>query len=307
VKITHHAMVRVLERTKLTVAEIEVIFDKIAYVNLGVTLFKRNGFMYDTEYLLFYDARGDDYYVAFVREDTVITVICEWQRMPLAIKAAMAVKSNKQKAEFYFYNRAARPLYGTLRPTLDIYVGIRTGSTNQMYVPAEFALRIDREGYQQVSGQDILASVVEDVSRLLVRELENFRPDWTVEVTFRKRRGEVVRTVKQGLRKMVGSLPLYGVWHHARLHVACRGDTAIRELGNIPAHYTINHNAIVAYLEETFERVFDAIEVRVDRTFLPYVRYSIELQNKCLGWTGWIPSITHEQLRHDLDQCHLSP
>ena len=291
-QLSKHAKIRIRERTKLSAAELAVMFEKTAYVPLGVEK--------DTLYVLFYDARSDEYFVARIRGDTVISVLCLWHRLPEQIWKMCG--RSKLQAESFFYNRAAVHLRDTLRPTLDVYVGIKRATTQEILVPAELAFRIDRTGHEQQSDSEILECAAIDISRLVVRELHRYKPDWCAEVTLRKRKGDVVRTCEKGVRKLIAFMPLEGVMHQATLYVSCRKDVTRVDLGLVPTVYTTERAAVVGYLHETFEKVMDAIETRLPSALLLQVRYRIELHNDQFNWRVSIPDVSHAIVRHELEQ-----
>jgi hypothetical protein len=296
-ELSKHAKQRILERTKLSVAEVEILLERTAYCQLGI--------VDEVTYVLFYDARGDECFVARIRGSTVVSVLCIWHRLPAQIRRV--VGERLLLAESYFFDRAAEHMRATLRPVLDVYVCIRDGGDKgQIFVPAERAFRIDRIGYEKVSDAELLECAASDISRMVTRELSSYQSPWCAEVTLRKPSGGVVRLCRKSVRRIIRILPLYGVMHDAILHVSCGGDTTAIELGQVPVSCTFDHPALVRHLHERLETIVDTVEIRVAAALLLKVQYRIEVRNNQFNWGDAIPSISHVELRYDLERYHPS-
>jgi hypothetical protein len=198
VKISKHASVRLRERTKLKESEFQIILDKVAFVELQVFGQK--------QYILFYDARGDEFFVAVIGNNCVMSVIHLWQRLHTNVKSLATAQKVQNNAEMLFYMRAARDLHPKLQARLQVYVSFE-GANSQVLVQEELVHCIDRAGYEPCKPMMVIECFAEEISRLLVREMASSNSNWIVCVTFRRLNGQIVKKYSSRIGKIVNLLP----------------------------------------------------------------------------------------------------
>lgn len=296
-RITRHAALRLSERTKLSKVEFKTIIDKFAYVTLHD--------FEQTLYVLFYDARGDEFFVAVIRNNCVITIICLWQKLHKNVKALATTKKFQKQAQTNFYNRAARSLYPGLQSGLNVYVSFKT-QLNKIVVPEEYVHRIDSNGHDVCKPIDIIKCFAEEISRILVREITTANANWIVCITLRRLNGQIVHEQSSRIGKIVDMLPLYGQSHDVHVWVRSKTEDVKLELGKVAVEDSFYPDTITSRFREQFAELLQVVQSNYSFAEQLKFKYAIELQNKRLSWSRMLPVLSHFELREFIYPRHPS-
>lgn len=289
-KLTHHAKLRIRERTKLSPEECQLILDLTAYVYLGSNLGEHGV----TEYLLFLDPRSYQYFVACIRDTSVVTVMCEHMIMPVRIRTSVTPK-NKKIAEAYFYDRAAYRLLNTFRATLDVYLVVRRSRKIKIHHEAHLC-RIDREGFMQVKDADVVEIFRADILSSLVGKKSLLEPGYRVSIELRQMTGDVVRNVEYVAKDICRLLVSDEVLYDTTVKVVGQREAVTVPFGIIPATHLQGKVPTVLYFEERIQEIVDLLERRLSWKDLLHIEYHFHSVHLEQALPDRMTSIWHNEL-----------
>lgn len=296
--LSKHARVRILERTKLSAEEVQTILAKSAYVELGL--------IYTTLYLLVYDARSDQCFVAIVRNDTVVSVMHVWQRLPRNIKISANAPKIQKRTEEYFYLRASLHLVPRLQACFSVFVSIESKISAKVLVPEEFVGNISRTGFNLLKNIQVIECFADEISRIVVREYSECNASWTICVTLRRLRGDIVRKSSCRIGTLIQGLPMFGLTHVVRLSVSSEEECAQFIIGTVSVEKSFSLAEIVSELRHEFLRLRGSIKSNYSLGQQYKFTYTIQLVHDKLSWSHMFPPMSHFDLREYLDPRHPS-
>jgi hypothetical protein len=287
-------VLRLSQRTKLTIEEFQVILDEQAYVNLG-----RAG-MLQTDLILFYDGRQKKYIVGCVRGDASITVMPQQFVVPAIIRRQMT-DENFYRAKNLFYDVAVPKFLMPCPSTLDVYVAIRTGK--KYMVHKSFICRIDRCGYETVSSSEVFLAFTSEILQLFRTENEKgvLAYDTVIEVLLYDQDDCLVTCFQTNVRRFFNQYVKCDTDLTADLRVSYLSDVTVLPLGVVPYAVVRDKKRVWYHFADSLERVVEACEMVIPHHILAHVRYRLQFSYQGFTLSDWQSLHSHSTVCRILD------